>query len=1052
MCNLPKRGVRKRAWYWSLGTLWCTWLAGSFPALSAQVSSFNAGDSSWHLGTIAIGNLDSTPDLEIVVPYRDSSGNWFLDAFKFTGQRLPGFPYLAGGAEINVSPTLYDLDGDGRDEILFTRGNHVIALRGDGSVLWSNTVNSANYVPDGGYQTITGGFYWYPSGAWMPHLPDTAVFSSQVSPPVVMDLSGNGTPEVITAWKIQPDPSGGGQDYNPFIFPIFGVGEWGTMGETWSGGIVTLDARTGSQTFVYHLHHLVESGLAVGRPNQTGPLNIYELNDSDSVVCFDKSKPFGLWGKGMLHRQFGKNQRLMSGSYLYPIDIYTADINGDGLDEVLVAGTELSSLWQPNETILDNDGAILWRRWLPQISIGNNFGWLNPACLIPCNPDHDNHADVLGFNHSYEITFRYWNGVELVDRPGWPKNFYPLLPTPPVVGDVDGDGQEEIVIGTYNPSTTPSSGNLQVFALDGTLKQSVAVPGGIKHIPALAPVEGNGRLDVIYRSTAGQVYVQNFGATGTNLVSWATHRGNMHRDGNCTTSLYPPGTPMVTNRASGFGRATFGWRTPAPAQLFRIFRASRPSGPFQHIATFTGDVNSFTDYGLQAGWQYVYEVAAVYASNTVHSVPFAITPLLNNNLVANPGFEGNENCRWDKWFTGSVEMTNMLVSTNVAHSGTRSMRIALQNQGDNSTVAQYNQYGIPDSTIYTTPGGFYSYGAYLKTESMTQPSEQWMEWSSTKTGYNTNSRPVLPDPYYYTPHLIAPAGSNPWTYVNRTFQLPAGFPNVELRHRYSIAAPGSGSVYLDDVFFRQIPAPSATNWNTLIAFGSTWRYFTNSAPTNWFATNYNDSAWPVAPAKFGNGSGPNNIVTLLPQLRPAYYFRKQFTANSAAIEELLLSATCTDVSVSAIYPLRIFFNGTEVKATIDVVTMQGNEVRYFDLTPFASLIQPGTNLIAVQLGNCWSDYDDIAFDISLKAITCDSGLGRLNFQFTSGNNPIVTAVTALNSVWSLESSDQAPGAGWQLMQTFTNSTGGTQSFQDTGQNGRRAPGQTASRVYRLIPF
>ncbi len=1052
MCSAAKRSVRKRACYWSLGTLWYTWLAGAFLAAAAQVSSFQAGDSSWHLGTLATGNLDGSPDLEIVVPYRDSSGNWFLDAFRFNGQRLHGFPYSAGADEINVSPTLYDLDGDGRDEILFTRGNHVVALRGDGSVMWSNTVNSANYVPNGGYQTVTGGFYWYPSGAWMAHLPDNAIFSSQVSPPVVMDLSGTGKPEVITAWKIQPDPTGGGQDYNPFIFPIFGVGQWGTMGETWSGGIVTFDAGTGSQSFVYHLHHLVESGLAIGRPELSGSLNIYELNDSDSVVCFDKSKPFGLWGKGMLHGQFGKNQRLMTGSYLYPIDIYTADINGDGRDEVLVAGTELSSMWQPNETILDNDGAILWRRWLPHVTFTNNFGWLNPASLIPCNPDHDNHVDVLGFNHSYEITFRYWDGVELEDRPGWPKNFYPLLPTPPVVGDVDGDGQEEIVIGTYNPSATPSSGNLQVFALDGTLKQNLAVPGGIKHIVALAPVEGNGRLDVIYRSTAGQVYVQNFGATGTNLVSWATHRGNMHRDGNCLTSLYPQGTPMVTNRTSGFEWAGFSWTTPAPPQLFRIYRAHQPSGPFQHIATFTGDVNSFVDHGLRNGWQYVYEVAAVYASNTVRSAPFAITPLLNNNLVANAGFERNENCRWDKWYTGSIEMTNMLVSTNVAHSGTRSMRIVLQNQGNNSTVAQYNQYGIPDSTIYTTPGAFYSYGAYMKTESMTQPSEHWIEWSSTKTGYNTNSRPTLPDPFYYTPHFVAPAGSSAWTYVNRTFKLPAGFPNVELRHRYTIAAPGSGSVYLDDLFLRQIPAPSATNWNTLIPFGSTWRYFTNSLATNWYTTNYSDSAWPAAPAKFGNGSGPSNIVTRLPQCLPAYYFRKSFDVDGVDIQELLLSATCTDVSVAAIYPLRVFLNGTEVKATIDVVTMQGNETRSFDLTPFASLLQPGTNLIAVRLGNCWSDYDDIAFDLSLKAIRANPAAQRLGFSFPQGNNPTVTASTPQDSVWSLQSSDQAPDANWQLMQVFTNSTGGPQSFQDMGQNGRRAPAQTASRVYRLIPF
>jgi hypothetical protein len=348
------------------------------------------------------------------------------------------------------------------------------------------------------------------------HLPGTTIFSSEVSPPMVMALNGNGHEEVLTAWKIQPDPVGSGQDYNPFIEPIYGVGPWGAMGEIWSGGVVSFDAATGQQTFVYHLHPLVESRLAVGRASSSGPLKVYELNDSDSVVCFDKSQPFGLWGKGMLHKQFGKNQRLMTGSYLVPMDVYTADIDGDGLDEVLVAGTQLSPLWQPNETILDDDGSILWRRLLPHLVITNQVGWLNPASLIPVNPDHDNHLDVLGWNHGYEITFRYWNGSELVDRSGWPKSFYPLLPTPPVVGDVDGDGAEEIVIGTYDPTGATTEGELRIYALDGTLKQAVAVPGGIKQIPALADVEGVGRLDVVYRSLSGQVFVQNCGSTGTN--------------------------------------------------------------------------------------------------------------------------------------------------------------------------------------------------------------------------------------------------------------------------------------------------------------------------------------------------------------------------------------------------------------------------------------------------------------------------------------------------------------------------------------------------------
>src|SRR6266513_4977584 len=187
---------------------------------AAEISSFQAGDGGWHLVTLAVGNLDNDPNLEIVVPYRNSSGQWVLDAFKSSGQRLPGFPYLAGGEEMNVSPTLFDLDGDGRDEIIFTRGNHVIALKGDGSVLWSNTVSSANYVPDGGYQTITNGFYWSNGGGFISHLPSNTVFSSQVSSPIVADIEGSGSNAVVTGWKINPDPISGFQDFNPFINDI----------------------------------------------------------------------------------------------------------------------------------------------------------------------------------------------------------------------------------------------------------------------------------------------------------------------------------------------------------------------------------------------------------------------------------------------------------------------------------------------------------------------------------------------------------------------------------------------------------------------------------------------------------------------------------------------------------------------------------------------------------------------------------------------------------------------------------------------------------------
>src|SRR5690348_6523370 len=205
-----------------LAIVWNCSVVAMRSGATEPIASFDGGGTGWQLGTMAVGPVLGSREEQIVVPYRAADGNWFLDAFQFNGQRLPGFPYAAGGEPINVSPTLFDLNGDGRDEILFTQGNHVIALRGDGSVFWSNTVDSASYVPNGGYQTVTNGFYWWPGGGWLNRLPQSAVFSSEVSPPMVMDLDGSGKYQVVTAWKIQPDPLTGGQDYNPFISATFG--------------------------------------------------------------------------------------------------------------------------------------------------------------------------------------------------------------------------------------------------------------------------------------------------------------------------------------------------------------------------------------------------------------------------------------------------------------------------------------------------------------------------------------------------------------------------------------------------------------------------------------------------------------------------------------------------------------------------------------------------------------------------------------------------------------------------------------------------------------
>ncbi|MDP3789096.1 MAG: FG-GAP-like repeat-containing protein, partial [Candidatus Omnitrophota bacterium] len=93
----------------------------------------------------------------------------------------------------------------------------------------------------------------------------------------------------------------------------------------------------------------------------------------------------------------------------------------------------------------------------------------------------------------------------------------------PAIGDIDRDGQAEIVFGTYNQPGGPfgHDGMIYAFRIDGSLLPGnwpVNTPGFIANSPALADINGDGYLEVIAGAGDGRVYCID--KDGNHLPGW----------------------------------------------------------------------------------------------------------------------------------------------------------------------------------------------------------------------------------------------------------------------------------------------------------------------------------------------------------------------------------------------------------------------------------------------------------------------------------------------------------------------------------------------------
>lgn len=943
----------------------------------ALLSSFSSiTDSGEMLGTVAVGNVDHDAALEIVV-----NSNLGIHVYDMNGSLVSSFSTQVGGVNraVNAVPSLVDIDNDGRKEIIFATGresdttttNSMFAINGEnGTVVWEAPINRNTYTsPDSGYQTIGGAFYY--SGANHSQMPAQTWFSANAAPVPVYDIDDDGRFEAIANLKIRPEPV---QDYNPHINNIWGFGEWGTVGESWSGGNFIVHADNGQRDMIYHFLQLSEAGIALGNVDEDKGTALFVLNDSDSVVGYHATQPHGFYGAGNLIGQFGKNSRIHSGSYKMSMALNAVDLTGDGKAEVLYEGRNINSLlWQGSRVIFDDNGRILWRRWYDfPTSTGLANIWPNPSQMIPLNIDGGD-PEIISWHHSNQLIYETWDGVELVSKGGaWPVSFGAQFPSPPAIGDVDGDGQEEFVVTRYDPTNLNAAGGITILGQDGSVEDTVDTAVGIKNMPNLYDVDGDGDLDIVVRTLDGTIMIYDTEDGDPTKVSWPTEAGNNARTGAVDMKLYPAQAPIVGETTAGYGRIRLSWEMENPVGLtgFNIYRKAYGTPNFTQVATLIPTARQFEESGLENGRLYIYKIEAVYGGSSYHSAPIPALPLVENNIAQNSGFELNGDNNWDKWYTGNIAWQDMTQSSTQAYQGDASMRIHLDNLDDNSSITQWSQYGVIDAQIPVTPGKIYSYGAFFRTN-LNQPSEHFIEWSSqyNRTRHDPTNDPIpLPQyPFYFSTHVTTPAGASAWLYSNRTFTVQNGITAVAPRHRFYVNnGTATGDIFIDNLFFREVgtEAPDAL---TLLPFESNWRYLEGAAPASWYQTGFNDSGWAQGQAKFGHGSGPAAINTGLTRNLDQYHFRNTFTLDADLVEWVAYAKSTTGPGGGPGIK-EIYINGQHIPIQDPGLTHNpGNNVRLLDLTPFIPMLTSGQNVVAVKLENEYNaSWDDLAFDFQLK--------------------------------------------------------------------------------------
>ena len=389
---------------------------------------------------------------------------------------MPGFP-LSFGSNTTYKPArgvaLADLDGDGADEILLSHNDQINVIDGQGQVRWTQTLagGMAQYPPtvgdidgDGDLEIVVLTAYGNARGGFNVYDHTGAVVFSQVTnnnplicAPVLADLNNDGQQEILFCGRGKASAN---------IAP--GIHVWNLQGEELEG-------------FPFELPGNPAFTPTVADIDGDGFLEIFACT-TGILYCIDHT-----------------------GAQVYSID--AQDAYKYSYQSPLVVDFEGEGKWSlvgachgdnPHHYVRDAQTGEYREGWPKPV----NAWTYSPPTVVR---NGDRYAIFMGVSGEGNVFYQYDEDGNVA--PGFPLNLTSGIEGFVSVADIDGDGENEIVT-SFN-LMEDGLGFIRAWEMDGTevLDGFPLRPQGLTYMNGanFGDIDGDGQLEIVTLS-----YVQNF--------------------------------------------------------------------------------------------------------------------------------------------------------------------------------------------------------------------------------------------------------------------------------------------------------------------------------------------------------------------------------------------------------------------------------------------------------------------------------------------------------------------------------------------------------------